>query len=258
MLVQRSLLRSVRLKTRLLARSHYASKSSCDRKTQSSFSVIYLGLTADTELLGKLHTELHSSDTAPSILTSSFLSSQNSRFKIETKRSNYFLCCTFQCGLDQHSGYSHSLRGGQSWDRIPETGRFSASVQMVPGAHSASYKLGTGSFPGVRAPGVSLTTHPHLVPRLKKEQSHSSTPSLGLRDLFEGEPAYLNCLLLVTLFASFLNYLPYVNSTFSRRSSEYSLGNSTGVNFQFLSPCIESTACHYIFLLLVPPSHGSG
>jgi hypothetical protein len=82
MLVQRSLLRSVRLKTRLLARRQYASKRSCDPKTQSSFSVIYLSLTADTELLGKFHTELHSSDTAHSILSSSFLSSQNSRFKI--------------------------------------------------------------------------------------------------------------------------------------------------------------------------------
>jgi hypothetical protein len=99
MLVQRLLLLSVRLKHRLLARSQCASNRSCGRKTQSSFSVVYLGLTADSELLGKLHTELHSSLTAPSILISSFFSSQNSRFKIETKRSNYFLWCTFQCGL---------------------------------------------------------------------------------------------------------------------------------------------------------------
>jgi len=99
MLVQRLLLRSVRLKTRLLAGIQYASSRSCDRKTPSSFFVVYLGLTVDNELLGKLHTELRSYDTTPSILTSSFLRSQNSRFKIETKLSNYFLCCTFQCGL---------------------------------------------------------------------------------------------------------------------------------------------------------------
>ena len=31
--------------------------------------------------------------------------------------------------------------------------------------------------------GVALTTHPHLAPRLKKEQSYTSTPPLGLRGL---------------------------------------------------------------------------
>jgi len=29
--------------------------------------------------------------------------------------------------------------------------------------------LGTRSFPGVKGRGMALTTHPHLVPRLKKE-----------------------------------------------------------------------------------------
>jgi len=31
---------------------------------------------------------------------------------------------------------------------------------------------------------VALTTHPHLAPRLKREYSYTSTPPLGLRDLF--------------------------------------------------------------------------
>ena len=31
--------------------------------------------------------------------------------------------------------------------------RFSAPVQPGPGAHPASYKMGTGSFPGVKRPG---------------------------------------------------------------------------------------------------------
>jgi hypothetical protein len=30
-------------------------------------------------------------------------------------------------------------------------GRFSAPVQTGPGAHPASYKMGTGSFPGVES-----------------------------------------------------------------------------------------------------------
>jgi hypothetical protein len=34
---------------------------------------------------------------------------------------------------------------------------------------------------------VALTTHPHLAPRLKKEWSYTSTPSVGLGGLFLGE-----------------------------------------------------------------------
>jgi hypothetical protein len=36
------------------------------------------------------------------------------------------------------------LRAGQSVDRIPMGARFSAPVQIGPGAHPASYTLGTG------------------------------------------------------------------------------------------------------------------
>jgi hypothetical protein len=34
---------------------------------------------------------------------------------------------------------------------------------------------------------VVFTTHTHLAPSLKKEYIHTTTPSLGLRDLFYGE-----------------------------------------------------------------------
>jgi len=47
--------------------------------------------------------------------------------------------------------------------------RFSASVQTGPGAHPASYTVGTGSFPGVKRPGRGVHHPPHLVPRLRKE-----------------------------------------------------------------------------------------
>jgi hypothetical protein len=47
---------------------------------------------------------------------------------------------------------------------------FSSSlcIQTGSGAHPASYPMGTGCpFPEVkRGRGVTLTTHPHLVPRL--------------------------------------------------------------------------------------------
>ena len=64
--------------------------------------------------------------------------------------------------------------------------RFSAAVQTGPEAHPASYTMGTGSFPRVKRPGcgVTLTTHPHLAPRLRKKWNYTSTPLLGLRGLF--------------------------------------------------------------------------
>jgi len=58
----------------------------------------------------------------------------------------------------------------RSGDRNPVGTRFSASVQTGPGAHTASCKMGTGSFPGVKSGrGVTLTPHPLLVPLVIKE-----------------------------------------------------------------------------------------
>jgi hypothetical protein len=84
----------------------------------------------------------------------------------------------------ERSRYSDSLQGWLSGDRIPVGARFSAPVQTGPGAHSASCAMGAGSFPEVKSDqGVMLTIHPHIVPRLKKEYSSTSTPPLGIRDL---------------------------------------------------------------------------
>jgi hypothetical protein len=47
--------------------------------------------------------------------------------------------------------------------------RFSTPVQTGPGAHPASYIMGTGSFPGAKRPGRGINHPPHLMPRLKKE-----------------------------------------------------------------------------------------
>jgi hypothetical protein len=46
-----------------------------------------------------------------------------------------------------------SLRAGWCVDRIPVKARFSAPIQTGPGAHPASYTMGTGTFPGVKRPG---------------------------------------------------------------------------------------------------------
>jgi hypothetical protein len=57
--------------------------------------------------------------------------------------------------------------------------RFYAPVQTGPGAHPASYTVGTGSFSGVESGrSVTLTPHPLLVPRSKKEWSYISLLSL--------------------------------------------------------------------------------
>jgi len=50
-------------------------------------------------------------------------------------------------------------RAGWSGDRIPVGARFSTPVQTGPGAHPASYKMGTGSFLEVKRPGRDVD-HP--------------------------------------------------------------------------------------------------
>ena len=49
---------------------------------------------------------------------------------------------------------SNSLRAGQSGYQIPLEAKFSTPVQTGPGGHPASYTMGTGSFPGVKAAGA--------------------------------------------------------------------------------------------------------
>jgi len=47
--------------------------------------------------------------------------------------------------------------------------------------------MGTGSFPELKRPGRGVGHPPHLAPRLKKEHSYTSTPTVGLRDLLQGD-----------------------------------------------------------------------
>jgi len=46
------------------------------------------------------------------------------------------------------------LRGGRSRDGIPVGARFSTSIQTGPGAHPASYTMGTGSLSLGKAAGA--------------------------------------------------------------------------------------------------------
>ena len=47
---------------------------------------------------------------------------------------------------DSAVGITGMLRAGRSWDRIPLGATLSAPIQTGPGAHPASYTMGTGSL----------------------------------------------------------------------------------------------------------------
>jgi hypothetical protein len=61
----------------LLARSQFASGRSCDRPTQSRFSVVSLGSRANAELEPKFHVALHASHATLSMVTLKILSFTN-------------------------------------------------------------------------------------------------------------------------------------------------------------------------------------
>ena len=87
---------------------------------------------------------------------------------------NFFLFFKYNCPwceLGSSVGIATELRARRSgiecrWEReFPP-------VQIGPGAHPASCKMGTGSFPGVKCDqGVLLTTHPLLAPRSWKSRA---------------------------------------------------------------------------------------
>jgi hypothetical protein len=70
------------------------------------------------------------------------------------RKSEIFRILFEQVGPGLLSRYSDSLRAGRSGNRVPVEARFSAPIQTGPGAHQASFTMGTGSFPGVKAAGA--------------------------------------------------------------------------------------------------------
>jgi len=64
--------------------------------------------------------------------------------------------------------YSDSLRTGGSGIESRWEGEVFRSRPDRPWGPPSLLYMGTVSFPGVKRPGVVLTTHPHLAPRLKK------------------------------------------------------------------------------------------
>jgi hypothetical protein len=55
--------------------------------------------------------------------------------------------------------YSDSLRAGRFGDRIPVRAKYSEPVQTGSGTHTAFYTMDTGSFPGLKRPGLEVD-HP--------------------------------------------------------------------------------------------------
>ena len=84
---------------------------------------------------------------------------------------NIILLIYLQCGPGSSGGIATELRAGRSGIES-RCGRDFPPVQTGPGAHPASCKMGTGSFPGVKCGrAVLLTTHPLLVPRSWKSRA---------------------------------------------------------------------------------------
>ena len=85
------------------------------------------------------------------------------------------------CGPGKHSWYSDLLEAGRSGDRIALGARFSAPIQTSPGAHPASYTMGTGSFPGVKQPGRGADHPPpsstEVIERVELDLYSTSGPS---------------------------------------------------------------------------------
>jgi hypothetical protein len=67
---------------------------------------------------------------------------------------------------------------------------FFAHVQTGPWAHPASWRMGTGSFPGVIRPRGDAVHSPPSSAKVKKVYSYTSTPPMGPR-ICKGVPKNL-------------------------------------------------------------------
>jgi hypothetical protein len=111
-------------------------------------------------------------------------------FYSETSRFYYDSCIVFTTKQQKFAielSVCDSLRPERSGDRIPVGARISAPVQTGPGAHPASYIMGTVSFPGVKRPGRGVDHPLPFSAEVKERVELYLYPPLGLRGLFYGE-----------------------------------------------------------------------
>jgi len=98
-------------------------------------------------------------------------------------------------------------------------GRDFPPVQTCPGAHPASCKMGTGSFPRVKCGrGVLLTTHPFLVPQSWKCRAKPLLTLWATRFL---QWNHFTLLLLVSIIVSFLGRIPFTFPVFNHSRAKY-------------------------------------
>ena len=84
----------------------------------------------------------------------------------------YVCVCVCVCGPCSSVGIAADYGLDDPGSNPREDEIFRPSRPADPGAHPASCKMGTGSFPGVKCGrGVLLTTHPLLVPRSWKSRA---------------------------------------------------------------------------------------
>jgi hypothetical protein len=62
------------------------------------------------------------------------------------KQTGFYQTHSAAKGSGHLSQYSDLLQAGRSGDRVPVGARFFTPIQMAPGAHPASYTMGTGSL----------------------------------------------------------------------------------------------------------------
>ena len=96
------------------------------------------------------------------------------------------------------TGYGLDGAGIESQWRV----RFTAPVQICPGAHRASCTIGTGSFPGVKSGrGLTLTPRPVLVPWPTKSRAITLLPLWGRTACTEPQCLYSTAIPLLPLWA---------------------------------------------------------
>ena len=106
--------------------------------------------------------------------------------------------------------------------------RFSAPIQAGPGAHPSSYKMGTGSTPGVKPPGRGVN---HPLPsssEVKERLELYLYPHLDFHGLFLGQTFYL-----------------YLQGTACKRSLCYCQYNNTQVLSLYSKQLEFSYTCLY-------------
>ena len=111
--------------------------------------------------------------------------------RLSTANESFYSFGLDECrGSEQPSRSNDSLRAGRSGDRIPvgEGGDeiFRTHLDRPWGPPSLLYNGYRISFLGLKRPEHGVDHPPHLVPRLKREQSYTSTPHLGFPGLFQG------------------------------------------------------------------------